>query len=420
MSEATPACTQQTLTALAFAGYLAVGISSVRRIKGMYLLSTLQSIVSQSSPEERASMVVVVLLADFDAGWRNATVAQIQSRFPSELDQGQLLVLHVAQDFYPPLQGAGVSPHMCADRCCGLDVFLAPPAGLKRNYNDPPNRVTFRSKQNVDYAFLINYSAGLSRYYLQLEDDVACASSFLTHIRRRTEEQEAKKSPWVVIEFSLLGYIGKLYKSADAPLLARFLFLFYQEMPCDWLMSHFRELLTQKETIVFKPSLFQHMGTFSSFNGNQNLLKDKNFQEELEPNPEANLFTDMSVYQQNVPKLAWENAGQHFWARSIKKGNTLTAVLAAPAVFTSILVETGVEGRDLLESGQVEIGRDAISTSAGKSCGEFTPVGTFTNGRFEADGLDKEHGSASSCLRIRVSADQHNWLIVRKIRLRTR
>lgn len=72
----------------------------------MYLLSTLQSIISKSSPEERASMVVVLLLADFDASWREDTVKEIRSRFPSELEEGHLLVLHVPQHFYPPLQGA--------------------------------------------------------------------------------------------------------------------------------------------------------------------------------------------------------------------------------------------------------------------------------------------------------------------------
>lgn len=314
-----------------------------------------------------------------------------------------------------------VIPQRCADGCCDADLSgSGSPAGLKRNYNDPPSRVTFRSKQNVDYSFLINYSAGLSRYYLQLEDDVSCSSNFLTHIRRKIAEEDAKKTTWAVIEFSILGYIGKLYKSDDAPLLARFLFLFYQEMPCDWLMSHFRELLTQKEKIMFKPSLFQHMGSFSSFEGKHNRLKDEHFREDVNPNPSADVFTDMSVYQQNVPRLAWSNTGEYFWSNSIKKGNTLTAVLAVPAVFTSILIETGAEGRDLLESGQVEIGRDVISTLKGKSCGQFQPIGSFRNGRFEMDQVDKEHGSASSCLRIRVTADQHNWLIVRRIRLRTR
>lgn len=299
-----------------------------------------------------------------------------------------------------------------------IPVWSGSPTGLKRNYNDPPDRVTFRSKQNVDYSFLINYSAGLSHYYLQLEDDVSCASNFFSHIRRRTEEEEAKKRPWAVIEFSVLGYIGKLYKSGDAPLLARFLFLFYQEMPCDWLMSHFRQLLTQKETIVFKPSLFQHMGTFSSFSGNQNSLKDKFFQED--PNPRADLFTDMSVYQEKVPRLAWDNNGDYFWSHSIKKGNTLTAVLAAPAVFTSIVIETGAEGRDQLESGQVELGRGVIATARGRSCAQFRSAGTFQNGRFQMKQVDRAFGSASSCLRIRVTADQSNWLIVRKIRVTTR
>lgn len=308
---------------------------------------------------------------------------------------------------------------MCTD--CDVDLSVSgSPAGLKRNYNDPPNRVTFRSKQNVDYSFLINYSAGLSHYYLQLEDDVSCANNFFTHIRRRTEEQEAKETTWAVIEFSVLGYIGKLYKSADASLLARFLFLFYQEMPCDWLMSHFRELLTQKEPIIFKPSLFQHMGTFSSFSGNENLLKDKFFREDVNPNPKADVFTDMSVYKENVPRLAWNNAGEYFWSHSIKKGNTWTAVLAAPAVVTSILIETGAEGRDLLESGQVEIGRDVITTPNGRSCGRFQFVGTFKKGRFQMSEVDKRYDFASSCLRMRVTADQHNWLIIRKIRVRTR
>lgn len=295
-------------------------------------------------------------------------------------------------------------------------------ADLKRNYGDSPNRVTFRSKQNVDYAFLINYSAGLGHYYLQLEDDVSCAKNFFTHIQRKVEEQEDKKTAWAVIEFSVLGYIGKLYKSGDAPLLARFLFLFYQEMPCDWLMSHFRELLTQKDTIAFRPSLFQHMGTFSSFEGHLQPLKDTQFQEDIDLNlnPVADIFTDMSVYQQNVPRLAWNNAGEHFWSHSIKKGNSLTAVLTVPAVFTSILVETGSEGRDLLESGQVEIGQDVITTANGKSCREFQSVGTFQKGRFEMKEVDKEHSSASSCLRIQVTADQHSWLIISRIRVQTR
>ncbi|XP_068453903.1 alpha-1,3-mannosyl-glycoprotein 4-beta-N-acetylglucosaminyltransferase C-like [Clinocottus analis] len=376
--------------------YLSIGLSSVKRKKGSYLIPTLKSLFFQSSPEERSSMVVVVLLADFDVSWRVTTVMEIKTAFALELEQGQLVVLHVPQDQYPSV------------------------TGLKRNYNDAPDRVSFRSKQNLDYSFLIHYSAGLGRYYLQLEDDVSAAKNFLSTIRRCVAKQEAKQTTWAMLEFSVLGYIGKLYKSAHLPLLARFLFLFYQEMPCDWLMFRFRELLTQKEPIIFKPSLFQHIGTFSSFQGTYNKLKDEDFEEELYINPSAEVYSDMSTYKNQYPKLAWDGGG-FFWGRSPENGSYLTAVFADPAVVTGIFVETGSGGKDLLESAQVEIGRDVITTEKGeKSCKEFQSVGTLENGRFEKREMDKKYISSSSCLRIKVTAGQKEWVIINKIRISTK
>ncbi|KAM4737984.1 alpha-1,3-mannosyl-glycoprotein 4-beta-N-acetylglucosaminyltransferase C [Anableps anableps] len=375
--------------------FLAVGLSSVKRKKGSYLVPTLQSLFSQSSPEERSSMVVVVLIADFDVSWMISTLREINSTFASELDQGQLLVIHVSQEWYPPL------------------------TGLKRNYNDASARVSFRSKQNVDYSFLIHYSGGLSQYYLQLEDDVFSAQNFLTTIRKHIEEQNTKKGTWTMLEFSALGYIGKLYKSSDLPLLARFLFLFYQEMPCDWLMSHFRELMTQRETILFKPSLFQHMGTFSSFQGIYNKLKDKNFEEGVYANPLAEVYSNISTYQKYFPKLAWDPGEEFFWGRSPERGDHLTVVFLEPVVVTGILVETGSGGKDLLDSGQVELGQEVLTTEM-KSCKSFQSLGAFMNGKFEMREVDKLHGLTSSCLRILVTAGQKDWVIVRKIRITTK
>lgn len=289
--------------------------------------------------------------------------------------------------------------------------------GLKRNFNDAPERVTFRSKQNLDYSFLIHYCGGLGRYYLQLEDDIYSAKSFLTTIKSRVEEQEAKKSTWATLEFSALGYIGKLYKSAHLPLLARFLFLFYQEMPCDWLMNHFRMVMTQKETILIKPSLFQHMGTFSSFQGTYNKLKDKDFEEDVYTNPSAEIFSDMSTYKMHVPKLAWDAGEGFFWGRSPEKGNDLTAVFTDPVVVTGIFIETGSGGKDMLESGEVAIGHSVVATDKGKSCKEFESLGALENGKFEMQEVDKKYSSASSCLKIEVTAAQKDWVIIRKIRI---
>lgn len=86
--------------------YLCVGLSSVKRAKGSYLIPTLQSLFSQSSLEERSAMVVVVLLADFDARWRVTTVTEIKTSFASELESGLLFVIHVPEEWYPPITGA--------------------------------------------------------------------------------------------------------------------------------------------------------------------------------------------------------------------------------------------------------------------------------------------------------------------------
>ncbi|XP_029580155.1 alpha-1,3-mannosyl-glycoprotein 4-beta-N-acetylglucosaminyltransferase C isoform X3 [Salmo trutta] len=257
--------------------YLTIGMCSVSRPKGSYLISTLSSIFSRSSPAELNSMLVVVLLADFDAQWRATTLGQITANFPSQLKADQLLVVHVPKQYYPPI------------------------TGLKRNFNDNDDRVMFRSKQNVDYSFLTQFCTGRSQLYLQLEDDVSCSHHFLSAIRRRVQQMEV---PWATLEFSALGYIGKLYHSEHLPLLSRFLFLFYQEMPCDFLLSHFRVLLTQNEVIRFTPSLFQHTGSYSSFLGTFNKLKDNDY-EDLYTNPAADVYSDIPVYMDHVEAMAW-------------------------------------------------------------------------------------------------------------------
>ncbi|KAJ3586555.1 hypothetical protein NHX12_012952 [Muraenolepis orangiensis] len=374
--------------------FLAVGLASVKRKKGSYLLPTLGSLFSQSSSRERASMVVVVLLPDFDAEWRGETVEKIRAAHPSELEQGQLLVIHVPPQFYPPL------------------------TELKRNYNDAPERVSFRSKQNVDYSYLMHYSSSHGRYYLQLEDDVSAARNFLRTIAKSIRERRSVN--WATLEFSSLGYIGKLFKAEHLPILARFLFLFYQEMPCDWLLSHFRELLVQKEQILIKPSLFQHMGTFSSFQGTLNKLKDKFF-EEVYSNPPADVYSDISVYSDNVPRLAWEAGEGYFWGRTPEPGDCLTVVLRAPVVVTSVNVETGLDGKDFLEFGVVELGRSVVTTSKGeKGCQTYKPLGYMANGMFAKQDLDVELRSTSSCLRLRVLGKQKDWIIIMKIRITSR
>ncbi|NXJ05074.1 MGT4C acetylglucosaminyltransferase, partial [Odontophorus gujanensis] len=372
--------------------YLAVGLASVRRPRGYYLPATLQSLFEQSSEEELQEMVVVVHLADADPGWNAQVAADIGQRFAPQILMGRLVLIHAPHKFYPTLEG------------------------LKRNYNDPEERVKFRSKQNVDYAFLFTFAANLSSYYLMIEDDVLSAKSFFTAIRRAVASQ--KGSTWATLEFSKLGYIGKLYRSSDLPRLARFLLLFYQEMPCDWLLSHFRLLLTQKDVIRFKPSLFQHMGLYSSFQGSINQLKDDEFQADgtdLPDNPAAAVFTSMLVFENYEPSKAYSSAEGYFWGKNPAVGSVFCVVFHQPAHVTRVRVRTGSSERrgDFLRAGVLELGRGRRAD--GRDCSVYITVGNFEKGNLEQRELEKRAGSPVECVRIRVTQSQNEWLIIQSI-----
>nr|XP_009665613.1 PREDICTED: alpha-1,3-mannosyl-glycoprotein 4-beta-N-acetylglucosaminyltransferase C-like isoform X2 [Struthio camelus australis] len=372
--------------------FLTVGMASVQRPRGYYLRATLQSIFEQSTEEELQEMVVVVHLADTDPGWNARVAADIARRFFHHLHLGRLLLIHAPHEFYPTLDG------------------------LKRNYNDPEERVRFRSKQNVDYAFLLAFAANLSTYYLMIEDDVRCSRSFLTAIRKTLASWEG--SNWVTLEFSKLGYIGKLYHSSDLPRLARFLLLFYQEMPCDWLLSHFRLLLTQKDVIRFKPSLFQHVGFYSSFQGTINRLEDDDFEADaldLPDNPPAALFTDMAVFENYEPLKAYSTAEGYFWGKAPADGSVFCIIFQQPVRITRIRVRTGSIERqgDFLHAGILELGWQRRAD--GRDCSVYASVGIFEKGAFERQELEKGLSDPVECVRIRVTQSQSEWLIIQSI-----
>ncbi|XP_069489786.1 alpha-1,3-mannosyl-glycoprotein 4-beta-N-acetylglucosaminyltransferase C-like isoform X2 [Ambystoma mexicanum] len=377
--------------------YLTVGLCSVKRRKGTYLLETLKSIFKQSTNEELKDMVVVVHLADFDMLWNSQMAEEIGNKFTHHIMAGHLLVIHAPQEHYPPLEG------------------------LKRNYNDPEDRVKFRSKQNVDYAFLMHFCKNISTYYLMIEDDVQCSKSFFSAIKKVLTSRES--SYWVTLEFSKLGYIGKLYQSSDLQRLAQFLLMFYQEMPCDWLLTYFRLLLTQKDVIRFKPSLFQHMGLYSSFQGTANRLKDDDFEEDafdIPDNPPADIFTSIPTFENYLPSRAYSSVDEYFWGKSPSAGSYFTIVFRRPVLITRIQVQTGSAERltDHLHQGALELGKGL--EKSGKECARYSPIGTFEKGQFDKKGVELLADFSAECVRILVKETQNEWLIIRNINIWTK
>lgn len=50
---------------------------------------------------------------------------------------------------------------------------------------------------------------------MQLEDDILSKPNYYDKIKQYVYTQQIKKPEWFVIEFSNLGFIGKLFRSND-------------------------------------------------------------------------------------------------------------------------------------------------------------------------------------------------------------
>ena len=106
-----------------------------------------------------------------------------------------------------------------------------------------------------------------------------------------TEKYTVTKPNWFVIEFCELGFIGKLFRAKDLNTLINYFLLFYKYKPVDWLIEDILrnmkcsslistiqcEALMKTIKVRHVPSLFQHIGGYSSLEGNIQHLKDQSF-----------------------------------------------------------------------------------------------------------------------------------------------
>ncbi|XP_064615595.1 alpha-1,6-mannosyl-glycoprotein 4-beta-N-acetylglucosaminyltransferase-like [Liolophura sinensis] len=235
---------------------MTIGIPTASRPNGtQYIQLTLDSLINNADVNQRQSVTIVVLLADREITSREAINAQLLHKYRKHFQSGLLQTIEAPDSFYPTL-------------------YPTPPDYLEMTYNHSVSRVRWRSKQNLDFAFLITYSERISEYYLQLEDDVITVPGYVTAIRRFM----GKVPEWVCLEFSEIGFIGKFYRSPDVAKLAKFLTLFYSEQPNDVLYLHFNEINLQFKRYVSRPTIFQHEGIQSSLLGRRQEMVDINFQ----------------------------------------------------------------------------------------------------------------------------------------------
>ncbi|XP_047574451.1 alpha-1,3-mannosyl-glycoprotein 4-beta-N-acetylglucosaminyltransferase-like protein MGAT4D isoform X2 [Lutra lutra] len=230
----------------------ALGISTVNRGNQSYLKQTLNSIVSRMTPSEEKDSVVIVSVADRNEDYLKSVVDMITKRFKRQLRSGSLEIISIPAFFYPNI------------------------LHVKQSTEDSGRSESWRIKQVLDFCFLMLYAQPKAMYYLQLEDDIIAKKTYFTKITDFVHNITSKN--WFYIEFSILGFIGKLFKSEDLTDFVRFFLMFYKDKPIDLLLGDiFQEKCAERNRqirIRYKPSLFQHVGIESSLPGEEQDSKE--------------------------------------------------------------------------------------------------------------------------------------------------
>uniref|UniRef100_A0A8D2B199 MGAT4 family member D n=1 Tax=Sciurus vulgaris TaxID=55149 RepID=A0A8D2B199_SCIVU len=239
----------------------ALGISTVNRGTQSYLKQTLNSIITRMTPAEEKDSVVIVSVADSNEDYLKSVVDMITKRFKRQVKSGSLEVISVP-------------------------AFLYPDSLHGQQPTEVSEFKSWQRKQVLDFCILMLYAQSKAIYYLQLEDDIIAKRMYFTKMTDFLHNITSNN--WFYIQFSVLGFIGKLFRTEDLPGFVQFFLMFYKDKPIDWLLEtlfqakmcdpaeNFRQCTTRlKEVLIqHKPSLFQHVGIHSSFPGKEQYFKD--------------------------------------------------------------------------------------------------------------------------------------------------
>ena len=350
----------------------------------------LNSILNKTSQEDLTKIVFVVFFADLnETEWIKSSVAEIKSKHSEHIKNGSLIVIQALPSFY-------------------ANMTL-----------DETKYLKWRRKQNYDYAYLMKYSENLSEYYMQMEDDVIASDEYFSSIKKFISEQ--KDDNWVCLEFSELGFIGKLYHSHHVNKLADMLLMFSHSQPVDYTFLYFNILMGQGYRTIRKPTLFQHMGYHSSLTEKIQPLKDRYYEFKnkliIGDNPKATIRTTLKTVPEFPPELAYSKEPGYFWsAAAANEGDTFTMMFEEPQIVTSCIIKTGSNDHpgDLVENGVLEASPTLSENK--EHCLDFVVLENFENGAVNTTDMKSKMGLFKiKCLQIRLTKSQVPWIIIREL-----
>mmetsp|Transcript_17697 Transcript_17697/g.29104 ORF Transcript_17697/g.29104 Transcript_17697/m.29104 type:complete len:350 (+) Transcript_17697:178-1227(+) len=232
------------------------GIPSVYRREKNYLPETMRSLLSNLGEAYHSQVKFVIYNADTPPE-RHLALQQLRNDFKSEFDDGMIEVIANTE---------------------GYEEMRRP---LNLTHGDSLERVKWRSKQVLDFAYLMEYCKDKADYYIHLEDDIVAAKNYLQRIDDWLRKNYESRSDWIILSFfnpwsiedggvynpdSFSGFIGQLYRSSDLEEVIRFFKRRYNDSPADWLMKDYLKE-SSKKVFAKKPCLFQHIGVLSSLDG---------------------------------------------------------------------------------------------------------------------------------------------------------
>ena len=396
---------------------MVLGVPTVKRDHQSYLHVTLKSLIDNMEREEEADALIIVFVAETDREFVASVSDDIVRTFPEHVESGLIEVVSPPPHFYPDW------------------------SGLRRTLGDEPERVQWRSKQNLDYAFLMMYAHWRGHFYVQLEDDVLTKKGYLSVMRDFALDRIARKESWFVIDFCQLGFIGKMFKSRDLPVLIQFFLMFYNDKPGDWLLENVIQTMVckldqdhkkcKKEKaalrIAYKPSLFQHIGTHSSLRGKVQKLKDKGFGKVSmfvpHRNPMASVDSAIRHYKSYSMTRAY-NGETFYWGLVPHEGDAVVFHLSPPVRLAGYKFVSGnaehPSDRFVDTAVEINVAEDNnrnVPTSFDRTDDGFVIVGQFDSNGLAEGAIDPEWGPISH-VRLSVHATSDNWVILSEILLK--
>ncbi|CAF1311452.1 unnamed protein product [Rotaria sp. Silwood1] len=294
-----------------------IGIPTVKRDKQLYLIETIKSLIDNLNNEDIERILIVIFIAEpYDIEYVRTTAHQIEKLYNQYIENGLIEILSPPIEYYPDFDK------------------------LTLSLNDNKERVKWRTKQNYDFTYLMMYSSIRGKYYIQLEDDVITKPDYIHIIESFINKQ--KTQDWFMLEYSSLGFIGKMFHTSDLDALVNFFLMFSADKPIDWLLEYYQDtkycsfgadIQTCSRTkslhrFRFRPSLFQHIGIYSSLKGKIQKLKDKDFGKNIKlfkahENPHvSSIISTLKNYDKHTLVSCY--AGQNFfWALQPKKDDTI-------------------------------------------------------------------------------------------------